>query len=199
MCRQPSVQCEVKGTLRPSGPVTWGNCTVIGTSHEHVTGTLSRLRMHRGAISRSSQAPNFVVPLTGLSDCYTDVDNPALHCPDIPPAIAEPPPAPCPPGIDVSAKLLPALDPCLDGVTDLGPVLRTWTWPRVLLVRHLDARGISGAFLGVLHSLTQKSLRIRRKSGRDCGRKVAPKSTAIYRPAPFFVNLTLGNKTPQPR
>lgn len=100
--------------------------------------------MHRGAISRSSQAPNFVVPLTWLSDCYKveepgtasdkpegdlvsdgDVDNPALHCPDIPPAIAEPPPAPCPPGIDVSAKLLPALDPCLDGVTDLGPFLRT--------------------------------------------------------------------------
>lgn len=95
--------------------------------------------MHRGAISRSSQAPNFVVPLTGLSECYKveepgtaldnpegdlvsdgDVDNPALRCPDIPPAIAEPPPAPCPPGIDVSAKLLPALDPCLDGVTVSG-------------------------------------------------------------------------------
>ncbi len=49
-----------------------------------------------------------------------DVYDPALHCPDIPPAIAEPPPAPCPPGIDVSAEPLPTLDPRLDCVTGPG-------------------------------------------------------------------------------
>lgn len=38
-----------------------------------------------------------------------DVDNPAPHCPDSPPAIADPPPASFPPRIDDIAVPLPAL------------------------------------------------------------------------------------------
>ncbi|KAL7398227.1 hypothetical protein ABVT39_006424 [Epinephelus coioides] len=58
--------------------------------------------------------------LTGDLASDEDVDIPVPHCPDIPPAIAEPPPAPCPPHIDVVAEPLSAL--CLphDGGTEPG-------------------------------------------------------------------------------
>lgn len=131
-----------------------------------MTDTSLRVWMDCGATLRSSRSPNFGAPPTGwLSNCYRvggpntastshndnlesdeDVnipdDCPALHCPDVPPATAEPPPTPCPHDGDVCGEplcaepLLAAPQPAVEEYLDPASVPRTWL--RVLLARSLD-------------------------------------------------------------
>lgn len=69
-------------------------------------------------------------------------DCPALHCPDVPPATAEPPPTPCPHDGEVCGEplcvepLLAAPQPAVEEYLDPASVPRTWL--RVLLARSLD-------------------------------------------------------------
>lgn len=72
-----------------------------------------------------------------------DVDNPAPHCPDSPPAIADPPPASFPPRIDDIAVPLPALRSRHDDDIGYGDSPQEWACLRVHLLLRLGALGVS--------------------------------------------------------